>query len=187
MAPSEQLLMSRARAGCRRAFEKLWAVNEANVRAVVARMSPASVVDDVVQDVALGALSGITALRAEGDFRAWLLSIARHRAASARQRLRRQWAQEDAQRSVDSVTSDDAYERRRVDRHDVLQLLRRLPRTYRLPLWLRFVNGCSASEIAARMRTTQGSVRVALCRGLRRLRAFAGQRREDGSRPCGAM
>jgi RNA polymerase sigma-70 factor (ECF subfamily) len=172
MIPSEQArALRRARAGCRFAFARLWATHEDKVRRLVARRAPAELVEDVVQDTALAALHGIGALRAGGDFAAWVLAIAGHRAASAYQRFCRERARLDLRGSFDADVADDSAERWRRDQRQVLGWLRRLPRCYRLPLWLRFVHDCSAGEIAARLGTTQGTVRVALCRGLRHLRA----------------
>jgi RNA polymerase sigma-70 factor (ECF subfamily) len=172
MIPSEQMRsLPRARAGCRHAFARLWSAHEAKVRRLVARRAPAELVEDVVQDVALAALHGIATLRPGGDFAAWLLAIASHRAASAYQRFCRERARLDLRDSFDGDVADDAADRWRHDGGQVLGWLRRLPRCYRRPLWLRFVHDFSAGEIAARLHTTQGTVRVAICRGLRHLRA----------------
>jgi RNA polymerase sigma-70 factor (ECF subfamily) len=160
----------RARGGCRLAFARLWATHEAKVRHFVQRRVPAGLADDVVQDTALAALHGIGTLRAEGDFVAWVLAIANHRAASACRRWLRERARLAADDGLATAVAGDAEERQRSDRREVLGWLRRLPRCYRLPLWLRYVNDCSAVEIADRLGTTQGTVRVALHRALRHLR-----------------
>lgn len=163
-------VVQRARAGCRRSFAALWEDHQGRVRSVVARVLPRAFVEDVVQDVAVAALAGIGAFRAEGDFAAWLLSIARNRALTAREGLRRQRARIGDGPRVEAVHAADASAADVFASREMHALLRRLPRTYRLPLWLRFVDGCSSAEIADRLGTTQGTVRVALCRGLRRLR-----------------
>src|SRR5678815_2066847 len=113
MVALETSMVVRARRGCRQAFARLWMANQARVRAQVSRKLPASVVDDVVQDVAVAALDGIASYRAESDFTSWLLAIARHRAASTLHRLRRQWAQVDERESVDRALASDADERQR--------------------------------------------------------------------------
>lgn len=173
MIPSEQVRsqLRRARSGCRIAFARLWAAHEAKVRALAARRAPAELVEDIVQDTALAALHGIATLRAGGDFAAWVLAITSHRAASAYQRRCRERSRLDLRGSFDGDAADDDAERRRSDQREVVGWLRLLPRCYRLPLWLRYVHDCSAGEIAARLHTTQGTVRVTLCRGLRHLRA----------------
>lgn len=168
----ERESIERARAGCRRSFARLWNEHAGRVRAVVARLVPPGLVEDVVQDVALGALAGIGACRADGGIVGWLLSIARHRAASALQRLRQQRARGEVSDAVDTLQGREVGRPPRGLRRELRALLRRLPRGYRLPVWWRYVTGCSATEIAARLGTTRGTVRVALCRGLQQLRGM---------------
>ena len=52
----------------------------------------------------------------------------------------------------------------------VLRCLRRLDPAHSEPLVMRLVEGMSGSEIAERTGMTPGSVRVNLCRGMKRLR-----------------
>jgi RNA polymerase sigma-70 factor (ECF subfamily) len=52
----------------------------------------------------------------------------------------------------------------------LLNAVRQLPEAYREPLILRFVEGMTGPEIAARTGLTHGSVRVNLHRGMQLLR-----------------
>ena len=160
-------MIARARDGCRSSFAALWEDHETRVRDAVARILPHAFVEDCVQDVAVAALAGIRSFRGDSEFAAWLLSIARNRAITAGVVLRRQRARIGEATCIETLAADA---RDVVAARELHALLRRLPRAYRQPLWLRYVRGCSAAEIADRIGTTEGTVRVALCRGLRRLR-----------------
>ncbi len=164
-------LVAKARAGCRRSFGTLWRAHERRVRAVVEPILREGA-DDVVQDVAAAALVGITALRDDdaGTFAAWLRSIARNRARSALGKRRRTRSTEASEPRVESFPARDAGTFDAAQRDEVRRALRALPRQLRAPLVLRYWRGRSGPEIASRLHTTHGSLRVSLCIALRRLR-----------------
>lgn len=169
----ETMLVQRARQGCRRSFARLWNVHAAALRAVVVRWVPRQLVDDVVQDVALAALAGIGSLRGgAANFAAWLRAIAHHRACTllARQRRRLTLLACD-EATIAGAPAEVPGGLDGEQRSELRGALRRLPPCYRQPLRLRFLLGLSPPEIAARLGMTHGSVRVSLCRALRRLRA----------------
>ena len=175
-------LIRKARAGCRRSFARLWNEHVSGLRAVVLRLLPHHLADDVVQDVAVAALAGIGAVRAAegGCFEAWLRAIARNRARSALASQCRYRALSGGEQTVeDAVASDGILDP--LQRRELHEALRRLPRCYRLPLRLRYLRGYSAPEIASRLGMTQGSVRVTLCRGLSRLRGGMAPSTWDGA------
>lgn len=166
-------LVRRARAGCRFSFACLWNSHVARVRTVVSRSLRGSAIDDVVQEVALGALAGIRALRAddEATFVAWLQTIARNRTRTALAVAGRDRTLVDGDGpAVDELASLAGDPADSLQRREVWAALRRLPRCYRRPLRLHFLRGHTGPEIAARLGLSIGSVRVSLCRGLRRLR-----------------
>jgi RNA polymerase sigma-70 factor (ECF subfamily) len=171
------LLIRKARAGCRRSFGRLWNEHVDGLRAVVRRLLPRHLADDVVQDVAVAALSGIGALRAAegGCFEAWLRAIARNRARSALASQCRYRALAGGESTVENAVASDCDLLDPLQRRELHEALRRLPRCYRLPLRLRYLRGFSAPEIASRLGMTQGSVRVSLCRALSRLRGGLAQ------------
>ena len=141
----------------------------ATVRACIVRRVPPPCIDDVMQDVALAAWRGLPRMR--GDFGAWVRTIASRRAADACRRWQRERRHLEAAAVVEGLASDGRIEEEAAASRRVLDWLRCLPRAYRRPLWLRFVRGCTGNEIAERLGSTPGSVRVTLCRGLRHLRA----------------
>jgi len=66
----------------------------------------------------------------------------------------------------------------------ILETIRSLPKAYRETLLLRFVEGMTGPEIAARTGLTHGSVRVNLHRGMQQLRAkLTGLRLNPTDRP----
>ncbi len=58
----------------------------------------------------------------------------------------------------------------------MLATIRRLPEAYRETIILRFVEGMTGPEIAARTGLTPDSVRVNLCRGVKLLRVYLKER-----------
>lgn len=180
MRTPETNLIQKARAGCRRSFARLWNEHCGCVRAVVFRLLPEQLAEDVVQDVAVAALAGIRSLRdaERGCFDAWLRAIAHNRACSALTLLRQHREVEGSEPRVETAVAREADSLDPLQRGELHAALRRLPRCYRLPLRLRFLRGYSGPEIASRLGMTPGSVRVCLCRGLRRLRG--GLSRRDG-------
>lgn len=164
-------LVLRARRGDHSAFAALWERYAANVRAVVAGVLSSPHLDDVVQDVALLALSKMHTLRDGRGFVAWLCAIARNRARNVRKAMKQQEQSGDMDELPASAAAGAA------ETDAALAALRALPETYRQPLVLRFLHGLSGQQIAARLGMTHGSVRVNLCRGLKLLRERASRKR----------
>lgn len=165
---ARERLVRRARRGCRRSFDALWAAQAGALRRRVAAHVPAQFVDDVMQDVAVAALRGIARVRGADGFAAWLRAIAGRCAAEAWRR----WLRERRHLAVDAPVESVAVAAPVPERvADLRTWLRLLPRRFRWPLWLRFVRGCSGGEIAQRLGTTPGTVRVTLCEAMHRLRA----------------
>lgn len=179
MIPSREAmqLVPRARAGCRRSFARLWNEHVDALRAAIVRSVPGQLADDVLQEVALAALAGIGSLRGTtgADFAAWLRAIARNRANSMLVHQGRRLALLSLDEgAVAQALADCPGALDGAQRNELRGALRRLPPCYRLPLRLRFLRGQSPPEIARRLGMTQGSVRVSLCRALRRLRVLFG-------------
>lgn len=169
-------LVRRAKHGDRRAFARLWQDHAPTVHAVVVAMVPPGLAEDLVQDVAVAALSQIATLRNESGFAAWLCAIARNRARNARATMRRCRASADVDALADQGEPSD-----RLVAGEILAALRSLPETYRQPLSLRFLRGLSGPEIARQLGMTPGSVRVNLCRGMKLLRDRLVGRGRDGA------
>jgi RNA polymerase sigma-70 factor (ECF subfamily) len=129
--------------------------------------------EDVAGETWLRAASALPDFRGgEQEFRAWLFTIARHRAAdSGRSRARRpavplelsgapeQWVSPDAADvALDALSARAA-----------VALIATLPRDQAEIIMLRVVAGLEAAEVARIVGKSPGAVRVAAHRGLRRL------------------
>ena len=160
-APHEDLVRA-ARAGDRAAFAELYDMFEPVVRGIaVSRVDP-DAVRDVVQDVFVRVLQMLPTLKSPASFPGWIASIARNRTVDHLRATSRQ-----AEPLLHSTESDDGRGR---EAAAILDLIRELPPAYSETLVLRFVEGMTGPEIAARLDMTPASVRVNLCRGMRLLR-----------------
>ncbi|MCC6333511.1 MAG: sigma-70 family RNA polymerase sigma factor [Myxococcales bacterium] len=157
-----------ARQGDRQAFTKLHGHFGRLVHAVVITRVGPSDAKDLVQDVFLTMWQKLGTLEDDQAFPAWLLSLARTRAARA---LRDHQPmdpldEEPGLAAPDRTSSPDAKK--------VLKALQALPETYAETLAMRLVEGMSGPEIAERTGLTPGSVRVNLHRGMKLLREKLG-------------
>jgi RNA polymerase sigma-70 factor (ECF subfamily) len=153
-------LVRAAQAGDRRAFGELYQQHARLVHGVLlAHVEPADA-EDLMQNVFVKALEQIASLREAGAFGGWLLAIARRTAADFHR-----------QRKIGPIGLDAAGgPQPDHEAFAILDALRTLPEAYRETLLLRLVEGMTGPEIAARTGLTPDSVRVNLCRGMRRLR-----------------
>lgn len=158
-------LVDAARGGDRRAFARLYAHYAPVIHGLLLAKVPREEVDDLLQDVFLQALRRLPSLRDSTAFPAWLTTIARNRATDFYR-----------QRRMDETFDEDTTAAAGDDREAlrVLNLVRTLPEAYRETLVLRFVEGLTGPEIAARTGLTPGSVRVNLHRGIGMLRQRMG-------------
>jgi RNA polymerase sigma-70 factor (ECF subfamily) len=154
-------LVRAAQEGDRDAFGRLYQRYGPMVHGVLLARVPYGEVDDLVQDVFLTALQRLPMLRAAAAFPAWLASIARNRATDYHRRR---------PVTTDAVDLAAPEQPERAEALSVLAAIRSLPEAYRETLTLRFVEGMTGPEIAARTGLTAGSVRVNLHRGMTQLR-----------------
>lgn len=158
-------LVRAARGGDADAFALLYEMYGPAVHAVLLSKVPLGSAEDLVHDVFEVALSRLEQLQDPEAFAGWLMAIARHRALDFLRRERRHLPlDEDA--APGSTEMPRASEVR-----EVLAMLRELPEAYSETLLMRFVEGMTGPEIAARTGLTEGSVRVNLSRGMKLLRA----------------
>ena len=133
--------------------------------------------EDVAGDTWVQVVAGLAGFRGEERaFRAWLFTIARHRAADAgRSRTRRPVVplemSEEAHQPVSADTADLALEA--LSARAVVGLIASLPRDQAEIILLRVVAGLEANDVAKMVGKTPGAVRVAAHRGLRRLAGLA--------------
>jgi RNA polymerase sigma-70 factor, ECF subfamily len=172
--PDDEALVRAAQVGDRAAFGLLYQRYVRMVHGILLARVPGIIAEDLVHDVFLRALPKLAALRDASRFGSWLAAIARNRAADYHRRAKSDSTSsrssgEEEQAAIENVESPQGA----VGLEDGMALLnavRELPETYREPLIMRFVEGMSGPEIAARTGLTHGSVRVNLHRGMQLLR-----------------
>jgi RNA polymerase sigma-70 factor (ECF subfamily) len=132
--------------------------------------------DDVAGETWLHVVAGLAAFRGgEEAFRAWVFTIARHRAIDAgRARTRRPTVPLDQAGLASLRTAPDACELalEAISTRAALALLAELPRDQAEIILLRVVAGLGVDDVARLVGKSPGAVRVAAHRGLRRLAAL---------------
>jgi RNA polymerase sigma-70 factor (ECF subfamily) len=164
--PSDEALVRAAQDGDRVAFGTLYQRYARMVHGILLTRVPRPAAEDLLQDVFLQALPRLNSLRDVSRFGGWLAVIARNRANDYHRQAR---PTEELEESSGGAAGGEPRERV-ADGIFLLDVLRSLPEAYREPLILRFVEGMTGPEIAARMGIKHGSVRVNLYRGMQMLR-----------------
>jgi RNA polymerase sigma-70 factor, ECF subfamily len=157
-------LISAASDGDRGAFGELYVRYARMVHAILLARVPPSDAEDLVQDVFVSAMRQLRGLRTAAAFRGWLSAIARNRAIDYYRDARRIAPLDEAGQHEARVsgTADDGFL--------ILDMIRRMPESYRETLIMRLVEGMTGPEIAQKTGLTPESVRVNLCRGMKLLR-----------------
>ena len=137
--------------------------------------------EDVAGETWVQVVAGLEGFRGEEQaFRAWLFTIARHRAADAgRSRTRRPVVPLEMSEATELLTSPDTADLalEAVSSRAAVALIATLPPEQAEIILLRVVAGLDNADVARIVRKTPGAVRVAAHRGLRRL---AGQAERTG-------
>jgi RNA polymerase sigma-70 factor (ECF subfamily) len=163
--------VERARRGDREAFGDLYRRHAGLVHGVLLARLPPAEVPDLAQEVFLLALRKLASLSDAAAFGPWVATLARRAAADHYRAPRWRFGrQREAARETPRGPEPAAAPGLSADGLAVLQALSRLPGAYRETLVLRLVEGMSGAEIAASTGLTEGSVRVNLSRGMKRLR-----------------
>lgn len=163
--------LARARTGDEAAFARIFHdVHPALLRYLqVITAEP----EDVAGETWIQVVKGLRRFRGgEQDFRAWLFTIARNRAADAgRSRYRRPAVPLDMTEAEQQLTTADAADQalEAVSTQAAMELIKSLPREQAEIIMLRVVAGLDAGDVAKIVGKTPGAVRVAAHRGLRRL------------------
>ena len=163
--PIEVTLVRAVLAGEHDRFARLYEIYAPLVHGILLARVPRVEVDDLVQDIFLHALRKLHTLRSPSAFGPWIAMIARNRAMDFH-RGTRLTVEVTEQLAIAKSPSRTARE--------VLDLIRGLPAAYHETLVLRFVEGMTGPEIAARTGMTPASVRVNLHRGVKLLREKMG-------------
>jgi RNA polymerase sigma-70 factor, ECF subfamily len=133
--------------------------------------------EDVAGDTWLQVVKGLPGFRGGEDaFRAWLFTIARHRAVDAgRSRARRPDVPLAMTEALDQQVAPDAAEEamEAISTRWVMELIKALPREHAEIIMLRVVAGLEAADVARIVGKTPGAVRVTAHRALRRLAELA--------------
>jgi RNA polymerase sigma-70 factor, ECF subfamily len=163
------VVLARAQAGDEAAFACLFRdVQPALVR-YLRVITPDA--EDVASETWLQVVTGLAGFRGQEDaFRAWLFTIARHRAADAgRSRARRPVSLELTEADQPAVpdTADLALEA--ISVRSVVALIATLPRDQAEIVMLRLVGGLDVADVGRIVGKSPGAVRVAAHRALRRL------------------
>ncbi|HEV8238852.1 MAG TPA: sigma-70 family RNA polymerase sigma factor [Thermoanaerobaculia bacterium] len=161
-------LVGRARDGEREAFGELYRRYAGMVHGILLARLPHPEVADAAQDVFLRALRHLGSLRDAAAFGGWLATLARTAAVDWRRRPASRAAHEPLDERMAGEHGVGAEELA------VLEAIRALPAAYAETLLMRLVEGMTGPEIAARTGLTPESVRVNLCRGMKRLREALG-------------
>jgi RNA polymerase sigma-70 factor, ECF subfamily len=163
--PAEAQLVDRIRSGDREAFGEIYKMFAPLVHGIVLARVPHDDVQDIVQDVFILAYNKLHTLRDSNAVGAWLVTIARNRAAEF---YRHAKPTEELSEELTSKQIPDNQAR------EILAAVRGLPDTYRETLILRLVEGMTGNEIAERTGLKPESVRVNLHRGMELLRQKLG-------------
>jgi RNA polymerase sigma-70 factor, ECF subfamily len=133
--------------------------------------------EDVAGDTWLQVVKGLPRFRGgEEAFRAWLFTIARHRAVDAgRSRSRRPDVPLTLAAVAEQPLAPDAAELalEAISTRSVMVLIKSLPREHAEIIMLRVVAGLEAADVARIVGKTPGAVRVTAHRALRRLADLA--------------
>ena len=163
--PIEVELVRAVLDGERDRFAGLYELYAPLVHGILLARVPRNEVNDLVQDIFLHALRKLHTLRDPAAFGPWIAMIARNRAMDFYRNTR-----------ATVEVSEEMVTTRQPSRtaKEILDLIRGLPEAYRETLVLRFVEGMTGPEIAARTGLTPASVRVNLHRGMKLLRQKLG-------------
>lgn len=164
-----------ARRSERDAFGKLHAHFSRLVHAIIVTKVPASEASDLTQDVFVTMLSKLSGLEDDQAFPAWLMELARNRAA----RFHRDRPKTERLEAVDEAVAPDRSGW--PDAKKVLNALKTMPEAYGETLAMRLIEGLSGPDIAERTGLTPGSVRVNLHRGMAMLREKLGLPQKEGA------
>jgi RNA polymerase sigma-70 factor (ECF subfamily) len=133
--------------------------------------------EDVAGETWLQVLGGLAGFRGdEQAFRAWLFTIARHRAVDAgRSRTRRPTVPLDLSGAAEQLVTADSADLAldAVSARAVVKLIAELPPDQAEVIMLRVVADLDSGDVARIVGKTPGAVRVAAHRGLRRLAEIA--------------
>lgn len=178
IGPEFAVVLAAAQGGDGAAFGRLWRdANPALVRYLRTLAGPAG--EDLASETWLGVMRGLPRFRGdEAQFRGWLFTIGRHKLVDAHRKDRSGLTQPldtlgSGREPVTADTADLAEVKMSTDR--ALAVIATLPADQAEVILLRVVAGLDTATVAHLMGKSQGAIRVAAHRGLRRLAERIGE------------
>jgi RNA polymerase sigma-70 factor, ECF subfamily len=147
-------------------------------RYLLARLGDVHLAQDVTAQTFLAALESLPSYRRQGTFAAWLLTIARNKAADAFRGRRITVPLETAAQAESTAPSPEAIVASRLELQEVVRALRTVSPERAEALALRFFGGLDAAEVAAAMGKTEAAVKMLVHRAVRDLRERLAYRSE---------
>jgi len=167
--------LARAQGGDESAFARLFRDIQPALLRYLRVITPEA--EDVAGETWLQVVTGLAGFHGgEEAFRAWLFTIARHRAIDAgRSRARRPTSQLDMEELTERYLSPDAADLAldTISAREVVALIAKLPRDQAEIIMLRVVAGLEPGDVGRIVGKSAGAVRVASHRALRRLAELA--------------
>lgn len=143
-------------------------------RYLLARLGDPHLAQDATAQTFLAALEGIGSYRGSGEFRAWLLMIARNKAMDSFRARRATVPLEAVIEMPSSAPSPEQVVTTRLQLADVLRAMRTLSPDRAEALALRIFGGMSVAEVGAVMEKQDAAVKMLVYRALRDLRERLG-------------
>lgn len=172
----EVCVLDAARRGERDAFAQMWRAHQSHLLRYL-RAKRVATPEDVASQVWIDVAGSIGRFEGDGDdFRAWLFTIAHRRSVDEVRKAVRRPEMLDARVGVDQPGGHHDEE------HDAggaleraMSLVQELPPDMAEAVMLRIVNDLEVAQVAGIMQRTEGSVRVLVHRGLKKLRLHVEQ------------
>lgn len=180
MPQDELQLIERAQRGDRAALSELYRRHvDAIYRYVHLRVGDPTVAEDLTAEVFLRALEGLGEYRYTGvPLIAWLYRIARARTADYWRRAGR-YQEIELSDKIAAIGSDpEVIASARIERSDLVVVLRRLTDAQQQVIILRFVEEMSLAQAAAAMGKTVGAIKALQHRALASLARLMGEQRK---------
>lgn len=177
-AVDDDLLMARYRAGDLAAFESLYQRYRGLVYRFFLRQLPQADAEECHQEVWLKVIEGADGFRAQGQFRAWLFTIAHHALTDRHRRAMRHAAIDpdvETDGLADPAPGPEADTEQALTAARLHRLVAALPLAQREALLLKESAGLSLAEIAAVTGATEEGVKSRLRYAMQKLRDALGR------------
>jgi len=171
----DHTLIQQAQAGNKAAFNTLYNLHRARVRALVAKYAQdADDLEDLQQTVFVKAFLGIQRFRGDAAFTTWLTRIAINVGTTHLRSLRTQrngkTKLEQQLPDLRPTTTPEETALKKERRRLVKRGIRSLPKPQRRAVWLRYMKDFSYQEIVQELNVPLGTVKIWLHRGKHQLR-----------------